>query len=499
MNFGTIIGLDEGGPARRYLPYLIDTLPILKKTYKANISSLSFIDLPINRKKNVNYDFKKILITFGGEDPGDLSTTLINSIIKNKIFRPENLTLIKGPLFKQQKYSKKINIIIHPDNLKEQLFKYDLVFTSFGLTCFEAISANVPVILLNPSNYHKKLCRDNGLAEIGVGRPDIGKLKYLLKNKESLTDTVRKIENELEDRITLDKMLLKLAEISSKINIGSLCPLCQTILNPAAARFRLQSYFKCRKCRIIYLINFNIDEKVYEKDYFNKEYRNQYGKTYVEDFDKIKKLSYDRITKIKQIIKNKEKPEILDIGCAYGPFLEACMEMGLVPTGLDISMDAVKYVKSKLKIECINKSFLDYKSEYQFDIITMWYVIEHFKELSEVLTKINKNLRINGLFAFSTPNSTGISGKSDLINFLDKSPPDHFYILSPGIVKRILKLYGFKVKKIKITGHHPERFKIAKNKKQEKNKLLWFILKTFSRLFSFGDTFEVYAVKYKEI
>ena len=125
----------------------------------------------------------------------------------------------------------------------------------------------------------------------------------------------------------------------------------------------------------------------------------------------------------------------------------------------------------------------------------MWFTIEHFKELGSVLKKVNQNLEIKGVFAFSTPNLTGISGRSEINTFLMKSPEDHFTVLSPGVVRRILKLYGFKLKKIKITGHHPERFKICKNKKS----IFWKPVLFTSRLFSLGDTFEAYAVKIKEI
>jgi hypothetical protein len=58
----------------------------------------------------------------------------------------------------------------------------------------------------------------------------------------------------------------------------------------------------------------------------------------------------------------------------------------------------------------------------------------------------------------------------------------------------MLKTLGFGVKKILITGHHPERFP-----------LIGALLKTgtpgyaffhnISRIFGWGDTFEVYAVK----
>ncbi len=495
------VGIDEGGKARNYLPYNIDTLPGLKKTGKANMSSLSLIDLPVNRRKTISSAFKKILIAFGGEDSAELSSVLIKTLLKYKIFRPESITLVKGFLFKHCSIPANIKILDSPDNLKEELYKYDLVFTLFGLTCFEALSANVPVILLNPSNYHRKLCEDNNLPEIGVCKPLIRKIRYLLNNPELLINCAKRVVHELELELELKHGSILEHELSQLVSIGrtkkirNVCPVCNTALNSSTARFKLRSYFKCRSCKTVYLLSFKKEKKVYEKDYFNKEYYEQYGKTYVEDFEKIKKMSYNRILRILKLIKRSESLRVLDVGCAYGPFLKACKDMGLESSGLDISTDAVNYVENKLKLPCTNISFIDYNCGSKFDIITMWFVLEHFKEPGIVLKKVNMSLKLNGVFAFSTPNLKGISGKSNIQNFIKNSPEDHFTILSPGAAKKILRLYGFKVRKIKITGHHPERFKIRKTK----NSILWKLVLYISKIFMLGDTFEIYAVKIKEI
>jgi hypothetical protein len=61
------------------------------------------------------------------------------------------------------------------------------------------------------------------------------------------------------------------------------------------------------------------------------------------------------------------------------------------------------------------------------------------------------------------------------------------------MAKKALALAGFKVKKILVTGHHPQRFpvlgKFAKNKKSP----VYWILLAISKIFGLGDSFEVYA------
>jgi hypothetical protein len=59
----------------------------------------------------------------------------------------------------------------------------------------------------------------------------------------------------------------------------------------------------------------------------------------------------------------------------------------------------------------------------------------------------------------------------------------------------VLKISGFKVKKIVVTGHHPERFPVVGKFVEGKKNLLYGILLVISKIFRLGDTFEVYAKK----
>jgi ubiquinone/menaquinone biosynthesis C-methylase UbiE len=123
----------------------------------------------------------------------------------------------------------------------------------------------------------------------------------------------------------------------------------------------------------------------------------------------------------------------------------------------------------------------------------MWYVIEHFTNCKEVLNEVKTLLKPGGIFAFSTPSFTGISGKTSLNRFLSASPADHYTVWSPKMCKKALSIAGFKVKKIAVIGHHPERFPILGKFANNKKSPAYHILLVISRLFGLGDTFEVYA------
>jgi 2-polyprenyl-3-methyl-5-hydroxy-6-metoxy-1,4-benzoquinol methylase len=272
------------------------------------------------------------------------------------------------------------------------------------------------------------------------------------------------------------------------------------MLNPVAARFPAKTFRICRKCGMIQQERWVKPSIEYNKDYFFDSYKAQYGKTYLEDFPSLKNTGRERVRRMRKLLPaTTRNPKILDVGCAYGPFLQASLEAGFVPQGLEPAADAVRYVNDNLKIPCEKGVFpltggSDIKNQAPFDALSMWYVIEHFEDGVSVLRQVNELLKVNGVFAFSTPSFTGVSGRKSLKNFLEASPEDHWTVWSPSRVKKLLKLYGFRVKKIVITGRHPERFPHL-GKLVKKGSFLYKFLTKLSGPLCLGDTFEVYAVK----
>jgi 2-polyprenyl-3-methyl-5-hydroxy-6-metoxy-1,4-benzoquinol methylase len=191
---------------------------------------------------------------------------------------------------------------------------------------------------------------------------------------------------------------------------------------------------------------------------------------------------------------------LLDIGCAYGPFLAAAREEGFSPAGIDPAQDTVRYVQENLGIPAVHGFFphSSFLIPHSYNVISLWFVIEHFRDCTCVLAEIRKLLQPGGVLAFSTPSFSGISGRSSLRKFLSASPQDHITVWKPKMCRKALALAGFEVKKIVISGHHPERFPLlGKLAKSKKHPLYWPLL-AISKIFALGDTFEVYGIKNEE-
>jgi hypothetical protein len=127
--------------------------------------------------------------------------------------------------------------------------------------------------------------------------------------------------------------------------------------------------------------------------------------------------------------------------------------------------------------------------------VTMWYVIEHFLATDSALRKAVALLPPGGVLAFSTPNGRGISALRSRLDFLRRSPPDHATIFSPRGLRRLLARYGLELRRIRVTGHHPERFPGFMGRAARTWPAAHRAIHAVSVLLGLGDTFEAYSMK----
>ena len=502
-----LLAIDEGSLNANLCDCLLDIIPSYGLERPANFSDPSFVSLPEHRrsaKKPENFDeIKSVLVTVGGEDPGDL---VVPSAIAFAASGKKITAIVQSPeeaeLRVPEDIRKKISFIRPVHNLKEQLSSYDVVVTHYGFTAFEALAAGCGVILLGTTPLHVNLAQKYGFASLSQTQISSDNALSYLKNISSLYPDSPFIKEGAGKKSLGD--FIKLLSCGKR----NPCPICRdddaSHENPIVARTTLHTFRRCKTCGMLYMSWTHASDKNYNSSYFFEDYKKQYGKTYLDDFKNIKKQCVRRTSVVDMLYRSDHKavtPAVLDIGCAFGPYLDAANDAGWQVFGTDISKEAVDYVQNFLHYPAAVASFPDFDpvSEFgvkNFDAVTMWYVIEHFQNLDSVLRGVSKILKNGGIFAFSTPSASGVSGRFNTQSFFQNSPTDHFTLWEPGRAASILKRYGFKVCKVVSTGHHPERFPNLKG--QKSTSLKFALYSTASHFFGLGDTFEVYCKKEKD-
>ena len=471
------IALDDSGEQRESAECVIDILTPGRRRSKSNVMALPI--LPSRSRDGEKIDrIDKAVVTFGGEDPADLTGVAVRAL--RRFLDPQSIDVVIGPAFRDRDRSYDAVVLGPLPDLKERFADYDLVVTSFGLTAFEAAAAGAAVAIVDPTPYHARLSRRFHFRRLGIRRVAVRRLRRVFSNPACAQLKFRN-----GNRASLVAFLA-----DNEFPYQNLCPVCGK-RGVARARFRAASFFVCRCTDIVYRVAFSRVETGYNRRYFFEEYKKQYGKTYLEDFESIRQTAVKRLSIIRRGFAC--GGSLLDVGCAYGPFLAEAAGRGYHVYGIDVADDAINYVKNELKLRAAAIGVLEFDpfrifGVRQFDVVTLWYVIEHFEKIKTLLEKLAVLVAAGGILAFSTPNLTGVSGRFREYGFFESSPPDHFTVLSPAIVRRMLPRFGFEPIRIRSTGHHPERFPFF-----GRFRLLHPLLAASSRILRLGDTFEVYA------
>ncbi len=96
--------------------------------------------------------------------------------------------------------------------------------------------------------------------------------------------------------------------------------------------------------------------------------------------------------------------DLLDVGCYTGFFLECARERGWNVSGVEPSRWAAEYGRDKLGIDIFNGPIERYDLDRDFDVVTMWDVLEHVPNPVEVLRLLRSRVRPDGLLVFATHN-----------------------------------------------------------------------------------------------
>lgn len=123
--------------------------------------------------------------------------------------------------------------------------------------------------------------------------------------------------------------------------------------------------------------------------------------------------------------------KLLDVGCGLGYFVRKIVGYdGWDVYGHEISPHAVEFARTELKLSTIACGRVQ-DGSYQcgeFDIVTMWDVIEHLSEPDDLLKYINRILKPGGMLFMHTPNSEIQLPKAKLKKLVKGMQPEIHYL-----------------------------------------------------------------------
>ena len=143
------------------------------------------------------------------------------------------------------------------------------------------------------------------------------------------------------------------------------------------------------------------------------------------------------------------KGHLLDIGAGTGAFVNAMQQKAWKVTGLepDATTRDKAYENYKLQLRSTDTIFDLPNNEYE--VITMWHVLEHVHALKPYLHQCFKSLKQNGRLIIAVPNYTSYDAKYYKKYWAAYDLPRHLYHFSPKSMTTLLNEIGFELVSLK--------------------------------------------------
>jgi len=159
---------------------------------------------------------------------------------------------------------------------------------------------------------------------------------------------------------------------------------------------------------------------------------------------------------------------LLDYGCGTGHFLSACFKEGYKVSGVEPSKLARE--NSDREVNSFIHQTVSNVPQTEFDIITMWHVLEHIPEPYKILNDLKNKLKNNGTLFIAVPNPNSMDALKyqevwagyDVPRHLWHFSQSNIYTLSKSLSMKIIevipmKLDAFYVSLLSENYKHPQK------------------------------------------
>ena len=157
---------------------------------------------------------------------------------------------------------------------------------------------------------------------------------------------------------------------------------------------------------------------------------------------------YTLLKKLQLLSKYYKTGKILDIGCGTGEFLNVCQQAKWDTTGIEPSSDARTMAIKNYNLNILEESEIKNLSSENFDIITMWHVLEHVPKLNERIEDLKRLIKPNGIIIIAVPNCNSLDAKIYREAWAAYDVPRHLYHFVPKDIETLFKKHDLKMFKV---------------------------------------------------
>lgn len=209
-------------------------------------------------------------------------------------------------------------------------------------------------------------------------------------------------------------------------------------------------FWKCLHCRYVF-VPFRQSDETLQRLYDEAFFQSAAYADYAADRAVLEK----NFARFISVIQPYCPPgRMLEIGCAYGFFLNLAKEIWDVE-GIDISQEGIAHAQEIFGVKVTQGDFLKVPYEDNaYDSVTMWDTIEHLRHPADYIAKVSRILRPGGTLALTTGDVGSVVARIRGSAWRLYYPPFHLHYFSKRTLAMLLEQHGLKLAYVTTAGYH---------------------------------------------
>ena len=202
---------------------------------------------------------------------------------------------------------------------------------------------------------------------------------------------------------------------------------------------------RCRQCQYVFA-DLRLSDEELARLYDHTLFTDGEFLDYAADRRYLTKNFRLRYQTLRHYLDPPRHQRLLEIGSAYGFFLDVVREDFKELLGIDLTDEGVRYTRAQLGLPAVQDDFLKHDfGARKFDVVCMWDTIEHIRRPDLYIEKVAALTGRGALLALTTGDIGSIVARLRGEKWRMIIPPVHAHYFSRATLRRLLENYDFEV------------------------------------------------------